>query len=320
MSEKLSERQLVDRRGQPEAHAPSVRRSRTPLAWWRNPWRRPHILGTATWVYIAWSLLPVVIAIAISFNSGRSNSVWQGFSLQWWWGHPKFDPSGALFVSPELRAALIQSLRLSFLTMFIAVPLGVLFAIGISRWRGPAPAGANFLMLFSFVIPEIIVGISMFLFFTYTLKFVHLGTTAQLLSLVTYQISYPVIIVRARMLSIGKEYEEAATDLGASPTQAVRRVLLPMLYPAILVSFAIVFADTIDDFITVRYLSGGASTEPLSVKIYNFSRGALTPAINAAATFLLLSTLVVALIGVFLYRRMSKGQRGQTQEMTGYLS
>jgi spermidine/putrescine transport system permease protein len=271
-------------------------------------------------VYLAWSLLPVLIAIAIAFNSGRSNSVWQGFSLQWWWGHPKYDPSGALFVSPELRAALIQSLRLSFITMFVAVPLGVLFAIGISRWRGPAPAGANFLMLFSFVIPEIIIGISMFIFFTYTLKFVHLGTSAQLLSLVTYQISYPVIIVRARLLSIGKEYEEAATDLGASPTQAIRRVLLPMLYPAILVSFAIVFADTIDDFITVRYLSGGASTEPLSVKIYNFSRGSLTPAVNAAATFLLLSTLAVALIGVFLYRRFSKGQRGQTQEMTGYLS
>jgi len=320
MSEKLNERHAVDRRGQPGAAAAPVKKPRTPLAWWRNPWRRPHILATATWVYVAWSLLPVIIAIVISFNSGRSNSVWQGFSLQWWWGHPQADPSGALFVSPELRAALVQSLRLSFLTMFIAVPLGVLFAIGISRWRGPAPAGANFLMLFSFVIPEIIVGISMFLFFTYTLKFVHLGTGAQLLSLVTYQISYPVIIVRARLLSIGKEYEEAATDLGASPTQAVRRVLLPMLYPAILVSFALVFADTIDDFITVRYLSGGASTEPLSVKIYNFSRGSLTPAINAAATFLLVSTLVIALIGLFLYRRITKGQRGQTQEMTGYIT
>jgi spermidine/putrescine transport system permease protein len=175
-------------------------------------------------------------------------------------------------------------------------------------------------MLFSFVIPEIIIGISMFLFFTYLLKFVHLGTGAQLLSLVTYQVSYPVIIVRARMLSIGKEYEEAATDLGASPTQAVRRVLLPLLYPAILVSFVLVFADTIDDFITVRYLSGGASTEPLSVKIYNFSRGTLTPAINAAATFLLFSTLVIAVIGVFLYRRITSGQRGQTKEMTDYLS
>jgi spermidine/putrescine transport system permease protein len=271
-------------------------------------------------LYLAWSLLPVLIAIGISFNAGRSNSVWQGFSTQWWWGHPKSDPTGALFVSQELHAALIQSLRLSFLTMFIAVPIGVAFAIGISRWRGPAPAGANFLMLFSFVIPEIIIGIAMFFLFTYLLKFVHLGTWAQLLSLVTYQVSYPVIIVRARMLSIGKEYEEAAMDLGASPTQAVRRVLLPLLYPAILVSFVLVFADTIDDFITVRYLSAGAGTEPLSVKIYNFSRGTLTPAINAAATFLLFSTLAVAVLGVFLYRRFTRGQRGQAQEMAGHLT
>ena len=320
MSETVSERPDVGRRGEGPVPPGPSRSTRTPLGWWRNPWRRPRILATFTWTYLAWSLLPVLIAIGISFNAGRSNSVWQGFSTQWWWGHPKFDQSGALFVSPELRTALIQSLRLSFLTMFIAVPLGVAFAIGISRWRGPAPAGANFLMLFSFVIPEIIIGISMFLFFTYLLKFVHLGTGAQLLSLVTYQVSYPVIIVRARLLSIGKEYEEAATDLGASPTQAVRRVLLPLLYPAILVSFALVFADTIDDFITVRYLSAGANTEPLSVKIYNFSRGTLTPAINAAATFLLFSTLVIAVIGVFLYRRITSGQRGQTQEMPGYLT
>ena len=96
--------------------------------------------------------------------------------------------------------------------------------------------------------------------------------------------------------------------------------MLPLLYPAILVSFVLVFADTIDDFITVRYLSGGASTEPLSVKIYNFSRGSLTPAINAAATFLLFSTLVIAVIGVFLYRRITNSQRGQTKEMTDYLT
>ena len=320
MSKTVSQRPSPGLRGKEAIPLAPPRSTRTPLGWWRNPWRRPYIIATVTWMYLAWSLLPVLIAIGISFSAGRSNAVWQGFSTQWWWGHPASDPSGALLVSPELHAALIQSLRLSFLTMFIAVPIGVAFAIGISRWRGPAPAGASFHMLFSFVIPEIIIGISMFLFFTYLLKFVHLGTGAQLLSLVTYQVSYPVIIVRARMLSIGKEYEEAATDLGASPTQAVRRVLLPLLYPAILVSCVLVFADTIDDFITVRYLSGGASTEPLSVKIYNFSRGSLTPAINAAATFLLFSTLVIAVIGVFLYRRITNGQRGQTKEMTDYLT
>jgi spermidine/putrescine transport system permease protein len=320
MSETVSGRPVADRRtDRPGTLAPRTS-TRAPLRWWRNPWRRPYIMASVTWIYLAWSLLPVLIAIGISFNAGRSNAVWQGFSIQWWWGHPKSDPTGALFISQELHAALIQSLRLSLLTMFIAVPIGVAFAIGISRWRGPAPSGANFLMMFSFVIPEIIIGIAMFFLFTYLLKFVHLGTWAQLLSLVTYQVSYPVIIVRARMLSIGKEYEEAAMDLGASPTQAVRRVLLPLLYPAILVSYVLVFADTIDDFITVRYLSAGAGTEPLSVKIYNFSRGTLTPAINAAATFLLFSTLVIAVLGVFLYRWITRGQRGRTQELAGHLT
>ena len=122
------------------------------------------------------------------------------------------------------------------------------------------------------MLPEIVLGISLFLVFQHLLKFIELGTTAQILGLVTYQISYPFIIVRARLLTIGREYEEAATDLGARPRQAIRRVLLPLLYPAIFASAALVFADTIDDFVTVKYLSGPATTEPLSVKIYNFTR------------------------------------------------
>jgi spermidine/putrescine transport system permease protein len=298
----------------PPRTAPSgvaPRRGNPISRWWRDPWRKPRILATVTWLYLAWSILPVAIAIVLSFNAGRSNVVWQGFSLQWWFGHPSVQPDGSLFVNPDLHTALIQSLRLSILTMLLAVPLGVAFAIGIDRWHGRPPGGANFLMMFSFVVPEIIIGISMFMVFTYLLKFVQLGTTAQILALVTYQASYPVIIVRARLLSIGREYEEAAMDLGASPTRAVRRVLLPMLYPAILASFVLVFADTIDDFITVRYLSGAASTEPLSVKIYNFTRGTPTPAINAAATFMLISTTVIALIGFGLYKRLTKGQKAE---------
>jgi spermidine/putrescine transport system permease protein len=280
--------------------------------WWKDPWRKPHVLAAVTWLYVAWSLVPVLIAIGLSFNAGRSNAVWQGFSLQWWFGHPAVQPDGSLFVNPDLHSALIQSLRLSFFTMLLAVPLGVAFAIGIDRWHGRPPAGANVLMMFSFVVPEIIIGIAMFMVFTYLLKFIQLGTLAQVLALVTYQASYPVIIVRARLLSIGHQYEEAAMDLGASPTRAVRRVLLPLLYPAILASFVLVFADTIDDFITVRYLSGASSTEPLSVKIYNFTRGTPTPAINAAATFMLLSTAAIALIGYAIYRRITKGQRGES--------
>lgn len=280
--------------------------------WWKNPWRKPRFLEAITWAYLAWSILPVLIAILMSFNNGRSRSTWQGFSLRWWTA----DPFDSLWHDPELHSALIQSLRLSGITMLIAVPLGVLFAIGIDRWRGRGSGTANFVMLLSFVIPEIILGIAIFLVLRFVLTFVHLGTTAQVLGLVSYQLSYPVIIVRARLLSIGREHEEAAMDLGASPTQALRRVLLPMLYPAIFASFAIVFADSIDDFVTVRYLSGPSSSEPLSVKIYNQARGDPTPAVNAAATAMLVSAIIAIVIGLLLYRWLSRGQRAGVQEFT----
>jgi spermidine/putrescine transport system permease protein len=274
--------------------------------WLKDPWRKPRFLEAFTWAYLAWSLVPVIIAMAISFNSGRSRSSLQGLSFRWWWG----DPTDSLWHDPDLHNAIFQTLRLSITTVLIAVPLGVLFAVGLDRWRGRIATGANFFMLLSFVMPEIIIGIAMFFVLTYLLKFVLLGTMAQLIGLITYQISYPVIIVRARLLSIGKEYEEAAMDLGASPIQAIRRVLLPLLYPAILVSFALVFADSIDDFVTVRYLSGPASSEPLAVKIYNSSRGSPTPAINAAVTLMLILTLTAITVGFLVYRRLTKGQRG----------
>lgn len=291
-------------RGDPSSAAPtsieSVRRR-----FRRDPWRKPRVLAAITWGYLAWSLLPLAIAIAISFNSSRSNSLLHGFSLQWWWS----DPTESLWHDPELHAALFQSLRLSLFTVAIAVPLGVAFALGIDRWHSRPAKGFNFLMLLSFVLPEIVLGISLFLVFQHLLTFVELGTTAQILGLVTYQLAYPVIIVRARLLTIGKEYEEAASDLGAPPRQSIRRVLLPLLYPAIFASAAIVFADSLDDFVTVRYLSGPATSEPLSVKIYNFTRAEPTPAVNAAATFLLVTTTIAVVLGYLAYRHATRGQR-----------
>jgi spermidine/putrescine transport system permease protein len=279
----------------------------------RDPWRRPRVLQAVTLAYLLWSTVPVVIAIVFSFNSGRSRSTWQGFSLRWWYQ----DPFNSLWTDPTLRSAMFQTLRLSLLTVVLAVPLGTAFAIGIDRWRGRPAATANFFMLFSFVIPEIILGVSLFLLFTNLAEgLVQLGTPAQVLGLVTFQLSYPVIIVRARLLSIGPEYEEAAMDLGASPTQALRRVLLPMLAPAILASVALVFADSVDNFVTVRYLSGQAPTEPLSVKIYTAARASPTPAVNAAATVMLVATLTVIGLAWVAYRRIVS-RRGEAVSASG---
>ena len=275
--------------------------------YFRNPWRRPRFLQATTIGYLLWSLLPVLIAVVFSFNDGRSRVSWQGFSLRWWTG----DPTDSLFHDTAMRSAMAQTFKLSILTVLIAVPLGTLFAIGIDRWHGRPARTANFAMLLSFVVPEIILGVSLFILFTSLLKnVIPLGTNAQLLGLVSYQISYPTIIVRARLLSIGPEYEEAAMDLGATPSQSIRRVLLPLLAPAILASVALVFADSVDDFVTVAALSGPASSETVAIKIYSAARASPTPEVNAAATMMLITTLLVIAGGLIFYKRFNRGQSG----------
>ncbi|TQR87775.1 ABC transporter permease [Mycobacterium hodleri] len=276
---------------------------RGPVAWFRDPWRRPRILAGITVFYLVWSLLPVLIAVMFSFNDGRSRTNWQGFSFRWYWG----DPTRSVWHDASLHTALLQTLKLGVIATVITVPLGVLFAIGVDRWRGRLPSGANVLMLISFVIPEVLLAVALLFVMTNLALPIGLGTSAQVVGLVTYQVAYPAVLVRARLATIGKQYEEAATDLGASPLGSLWRVTMPMLMPAIFASTVLVFADVIDDFVLVRYLSAGSSTEPVSVKIYNTARAAPTPALNALATLLLLAALAAVVVGYLVYRRMTRG-------------
>ena len=97
----------------------------------RNPWGHPWFLEGFTWLYLIWSLVPIGIAVLFSFNNGKSQSAWQGFSWRWYFS----DPVNSVLHNPQLHAAVIQTVRLSVLTTLIAVPLGVAFALGINRWR-----------------------------------------------------------------------------------------------------------------------------------------------------------------------------------------
>jgi spermidine/putrescine transport system permease protein len=273
--------------------------------WWANPWGQPRLLGALTWGYMVWSIVPVAIAILFSFNSGRSRSVWQGFSTRWYWG----DPTQSVLHDPTMRGALEQSLKLAALDMLIAVPLGVGLAIGLTRWRGYGARPVNFLMLFPLVTPEIVMAVSLLLVFV-TLYKLQLGTTAQVLGQVTFSISYVVLIVRSRLLSIGGQYEEAARDLGASAVGALRLVLLPLLAPSVFASMMVVFALSIDDFVVTDYLSSNESTQTVPIKIYSSVRGNTTPALNALATVMVLATLLAVLLAFLVYRWVSASQPG----------
>jgi spermidine/putrescine transport system permease protein len=272
-----------------------------------NPWRHAWFLEGFTWLYLIWSLLPIGLAVLFSFNNGKSQSVWQGFSWRWYYA----DPLNSVLHDPTLRLAVIQTLRLSAYTTLIAIPLGVAFALGINRWRGYTASTFNFVMILSFVIPELIFGVAMFFVFQYLFTTVHLGTLAQVLGLVTWNVSWPAIIVQARLVTIGKQYEEAAADLGATQLQTMRRVMMPLLAPAIFASAVLVFSSVIDDFVIVDLLYSNAASTPMSVLIYSQQHGGNGgPALNALGTIMLVMSFVLAIAGYFAYRWMTRGERG----------
>ncbi len=268
----------------------------------RNPWGEPRFLVLTTWIYIAWALVPVAIAILFSFNAGRSRSVWQGFSIRWWWG----DPTQSIFHDPQYTQALVHSLLLAGLDMAIATPLGVMLALGLARWRGRGSGVANSLMLIPLITPEIVMAVSLLVVFTQLsiipFGLIKLGTGAQVIGQVTFSLSYVVVIIRSRLASIGRHYEEAARDLGATPAAALRLVLLPLLLPAILASMLIVFALSIDDFVVTQYMSSNSATTTIPMFLYSNARGGTsTPALNALATILVFTTLAGIAIAFLAY-------------------
>jgi spermidine/putrescine transport system permease protein len=281
--------------------------------WLRNPWGRPRFLALITLLYMAWSLVPVLIAVRFSFNEGRSRSTAQGWSTRWYWD----DPDLSVWHDPTLRESVYQSLKLAGIAMAVAVPLGIALALALTRWRGRGSSPARFVALFPLVTPEIVMGSALFLTFVHLLTIIELGTTAQAIGHITFSISFVVVIVRARLLTIGREYEEAAADLGASTLQALRFVLLPLLAPAIIASFLIVFAVSIDDFVISAFLSSGADTETVPVKIYANARGAPTPALNAIASLMLFLTIVAVVLAALVFR-LARRERGETiRDMAG---
>jgi spermidine/putrescine transport system permease protein len=269
--------------------------------------RSARSLATFTWAYIAWSLVPVAIAVLFSFNSGRSRSVWQGFSLRWWTG----DPNASLLRDESMRTVAVNSVVLALATLVVTLPLGTAMAVGLQRWRGRGSGAASTLASAPLVTPELVLGAALLLVFTNLYAAVPLGRPAQILGHVTLNLSLVVVTVRARLLTIGSSYEEAARDLGASRATAIRLVLVPMLRPAIVAAGVVVFATSIDDFIVSSFLSSGAGSETVPVRIYGAVRGASTPALNALATLLVvISFLGLVAGGVILWvLRRRNGER-----------
>lgn len=280
---------------------------------WRNPWRRPYFLAGITWLYILWSLVPVLISIQFSFNDSRSRSAWAGFTTDWYLGTSNTDsPAYAASIAdnPELLRSLGNSVELAVLTTLVAVPLGTMLALGLTRWRSRTSNVANGVSLFPLVTPELVLGSALLLVFSTLFTSVGLGFRAMLLGHITFSISFILVIVRARLVSIGGDLETAAQDLGATRIQAIRTVLLPLLVPAIFASAMITFAASLDDFVVSNFLYGNAENITVPILLYTSVKAAPLPALNALATLLLIGTLAALAVTYLILRLRRRGESG----------
>jgi len=246
--------------------------------------RNPLLTAYAIAVYV-FLFLPIAILVLFSFNDSKRNFAWRGFTLDW---YPR------LFANEDLLDALGRTLQVAALAVIGSVILGTLLGLGITRLGRRRRGGAETLLLLPMVTPEIVMGISLLLFFAQAFK--AQGSLTQIaLAHITFCVSYVAVVVRARAANMDPHLEEAGRDLGASAWGAFRFVTLPLLLPGILAGAMLAFALSFDDLVVTTFNAGvGSSTLPLY--IYSKIRFGVTPEINAISTIIVAVTAIAILI------------------------
>lgn len=241
----------------------------------------------SVWLWLAAVLaygflyVPLLIVVVYSFNDSKLNAEWVGFTLHWY---------TKLFSNHEMLAAAGNSILIAVVSSVCATFLGTLAGVALHRFRLRL---LPFLVLTPIAIPEILMGVSLLIFFV--LINMTLGLLSIMLAHIAFCIGFVAIVVRARMQGMDDSLVEAARDLGASPWQAFRLITLPQIMPGMIAGALMAFTLSIDDFVITFFTAGvGASTLPL--QIYSMIKIAVTPEVNAVSTLLMLLTLCLIVL------------------------
>jgi spermidine/putrescine transport system permease protein len=259
---------------------------------------RPRFLRVYAGLVYLFLFIPIAVVIFFSFNSQKSLSVFDSFSLHWY---------DEFLHDQTLRQSLFASLEIALVTMIVATVLGTALAIGLVRSRARWSPAANILMLIPLVTPEIVAGISALLLFSQL--GIHLSVQTVMIAQITFSISYVTVVVRGRLASIGQEVEEAAMDLGATRWQSVRLILVPELWPGIVAAGLLVFALSFDDFV-LSFFTSGETVQPLPVRIWSAIRFGISPEINAIGTLMMLVSLTALALAVLIPRLFGRRESG----------
>jgi spermidine/putrescine transport system permease protein len=261
---------------------------------WR--WFRANVLYLYTGFAVLYLMLPVLVIILFGFNdpAGRSNFVWQGFTLDYW-----LNPLGVA----GLADAVVLSLEIAFLSTLVATILGTLIALALVRYGFRGRGAANMLIALPMATPEIVLGASLLTMFVAIGRppFFPLSFFTILIAHIMFNISYVVVTVRARLAGFPRHLEEAAMDLGANEWTTFWKVTFPLILPGIMAAALLAFSLSIDDFVITNFTSGKTQTFPMY--IYAKSRIGIPVQVNVIGTLIFVIAVGSVLISTLAQRR-----------------
>ncbi|MEW6245855.1 MAG: ABC transporter permease [Nitrospirota bacterium] len=252
----------------------------------RRVWLQGMSLGNLLFLY-----LPIAVLVLFSFNASRLSATWQGFTLKWY---------AALAEDRALLAATWNSLLVAVVSTFLATGLGVAVALGLERLGSRSRRVIEGAMLLPLVVPEIMMGVALMLFFV--LIRLPLGLPTVIIAHTAFNLPLVMVIVRARLQKLDPRLEEAASDLGATPWQVFRRVTFPLLRPAVVGAALMAFTVSLDDFIVTFFTAGPGSTT-LPLKVYSMIKSGVSPEINALSAILVLVSMGLVGLSLAIQRR-----------------
>lgn len=240
--------------------------------------RRPRwFLWSASLAVYAFLYVPLAVVVLFSFNNSLLNAEWVGFTTRWY---------TTLFEDEAMLGAAANSLFIALTASSIATVLGTMAGIAMHRWRVPL---LPFLVLTPVAMPEILLGVSLLLFFRQVLDLT-LGLASILIAHITFSIGFVAIIVRARLAGMDESIFEAARDLGATQWEGFRHITFPLILPGVLAGFLMSFTLSIDDFV-ITFFTAGVGVTTLPLQIYSMIKVAVSPEVNAVSTLLMALTL-----------------------------
>ncbi|MBR4822424.1 MAG: ABC transporter permease [Bacteroidales bacterium] len=243
------------------------------------------------WIVLIVLYAPILFIAVFSFTEAKSLGNWTGFSMNLY----KNLFTGSMQNSSGLISAVENTLLIALIASVVATLLGTVAAIGIFNLKGRKKNVMNFLNNIPMINPDIITGVSLFLLFV----FLHIsqGYTTVVLAHITFCTPYVVLNVMPKLSQLNPNIYEAALDLGATPMQALRKVLVPALRPGMISGFILSFTMSLDDFAVTFFTRGTIGLDTLSTYIYADARkGGLTPELKPLMTILFLLILVVLLV------------------------